>query len=956
MPKTIDITGDWRLGNAFSPHIQVCEPVLQGAGEEHRTFNQVLSLPAGQYRIELEYDSKLDRKPGQALDESWEDFRGLRINGAVAPLSFIGSRGAINITFEVDYPQVVLELSVRNTRPMRSWLVAPGEVPTGGSYRAVAPEGDGELLLAHGVPFLAGKLDFVHIPALLCQPPREAIRPWRDGMELNCGGAKVEAAHFLGMIHSIDLANGSWFSPKGDHGYSHFVGDNAGEIVIAWADGGHDSVPLIFGFNLWYGRPWDILWAYEPFADAPAGPNCDAQLFGGHAEYRDVIRDGVALTDGIRLMGARSSNARFIFSVDLQGRAVRSIAVRGNQELYGHPLISAVTLETHDDSSALLPLPQVSREPPNLNLVSLDSVARRAYLPGVERIMRVLYTFSDEQPPLDQPEIPSGYLGPRYDFAGPRQAAYAATYLYRNGPECASHCPEAGTTCASKTAAKNLSHYTLGMGVWRQEDPPFKSIENWFTLYQRHVPGTLLKTAWPQLRPSAWSRGVGELLRETVALGYDKFAECYVDWMDRCLLTEANPPHWNRVLGEPECCTTSRQVGDTIEKGNRENDGHGICMWGRYMAWHWAGRSREWNVKHWLATKAAVEWIQWQLDTDTIFPGVRKDVLWTESECAHASYDFYSSYNCLHGLKLSIRLAEQADEHEQARQWKQLYHRLRQGILDHLVDQTSDGPVWHTEPNCEWQDHAHKLAHLHLSTEGDSYTPLQDYAAGDDIERRYLEIGRNSYRALMKQKNYDCLRMFGYGQGMMTQAALLLDEMADAEQFINMMVTHCYLPRLDGWATPEGILVHRSGNYYLPVNGYLGQDSHVADSVKALRLMLGVDDNDPDHLRLVPRFPATWTRAAIAEFPVLTGNLRQKLQYVYEREPEQLSLRFSLDQPVNHLSLRLGPIDVGRSVAGVWCDVTRVSFEAQDSGDSKWIWVRDLKGDNGTVTVKLQSQ
>jgi len=46
----------------------------------------------------------------------------------------------------------------------------------------------------------------------------------------------------------------------------------------------------------------------------------------------------------------------------------------------------------------------------------------------------------------------------------------------------------------------------------------------------------------------------------------------------------------------------------------------------------------------------------------------------------------------------------------------------------------------------------------------------------------------------------------------------------------------------------------------MPMNGYAGQDSHLADSVKALRLMLGVDDNRPGELHLVPRYPETWTR------------------------------------------------------------------------------------------------
>jgi hypothetical protein len=399
---------------------------------------------------------------------------------------------------------------------------------------------------------------------------------------------------------------------------------------------------------------------------------------------------------------------------------------------------------------------------------------------------------------------------------------------------------------------------------------------------------------------------------------------------------------------------TRRQVGKIEETGNRENDGHGICMWGRYMAWHWSGRSREWNERHWKATCAAADWIAWQLLTEPLFPGRGKDVLYTESECAHSDYDIYSSYNCLHALKLYLRLADQLAKKEEAQRWKAVYERLRKGILMHLVDASPCGPVWHTEEKCDWQDHAHKLVHLHLSTEGDGFTPLDDYARGDAMERRYLEISRNSYRFLMQEKNYDCLRMYGYGQGMMTQAALLLDEMADAEQFINKLVSYCYLPNLGGWICPEGIIVHRDKKLYVPVNGYMGQDSHLADATKALRVMMGIDDNDPGHLRLIPRFPLSWTHCSVQRFPMLTGSQRQWGGYTCDRTADRLRFTYTFERSVDRLSVRLGPLPVGKKVKAATVDGTPVPFRAQHSGDSDWVWIRDLSGTQGTLEVRTE--
>ncbi len=204
----------------------------------------------------------------------------------------------------------------------------------------------------------------------------------------------------------------------------------------------------------------------------------------------------------------------------------------------------------------------------------------------------------------------------------------------------------------------------------------------------------------------------------------------------------------------------------------------------------------------------------------------------------------------------------------------------------------------------------------------------------------------------MRDRVYDCLRMYGYGQGMMAQAALLLDEMGDATRFIEELVRHAYLPHLSGWACPEGIITHRSGEYYLPVNGYMGQDSHLADATKALRLMLGVDDNDPGHLRLVPRFPSTWTRMSVEGFPVLTGTRRQTVGYVYQRGDGGHSMECHFRRDPGPWSLRLGPVDPARRIATATVDGHQVEWRSERSGDSAWVWIDVPAGNHAAVMVR----
>lgn len=951
-----DLTGNWCDTSGFESTIRTREPELQE--QQSNRFCQQLKLSRGLYTIYFEYDPFWDKADGYALQGQFENWQGFRLNGVVQPLSF----KKLDIPqpdyfayrkepwqavcpFEVQQDQAVLDLSlsVRCQRPFRTWIESTVPLKAGCQYRAVKPDDGGQLLVAHGVPFLVDQMRW-YLCGLGQKVDHGTIRPWEDGYTIDCGRVSVKAVHFLGMVHNIDIGNGSWYSPKGDHGYNHFVGDQAGTIIIHYADGSQSTIPIIYGFNLWFARPWDMIWHYNWGWDrhrvAWIG-DLDKNLFSGIDAYRDVIRSSVGLVDGVRAMGSASSNTRFIFSVDLENKAVKSISVQGAAIFHDYPLISGITLETADSGDSLIPLPELAAEPSNLNPVSLDYINKKKYEPSLDALKRLLYNYVDQVPQLSCPEVPEGYFGPTYDFRGTQEALRAATYLYYNGPGNASFIADSGMGCTSPVFPGYIMQYMDGAGFWFHKPVVFGSLTNWFRLYQENNPGR-----FPGGN-NAWTRGAGENLRECIAFGYDKYVTAYVDWLDNALMTEANPPHWNRIAGGPGHATYQKMVGDVEERGNRENDGHGICMWGRYMVWHWLGRPQSWNADRWKATESAVDWIQWQLDTDTIRPGVDKDVLYTESECAHDSYDIYSSYNCLHGLKLSIRMAEQLHKTETAAKWKKLHDQLQQGILDHLVDDSDSGPIWHTDPKCDWQDHAHKLAHIQLASDGITYTPLEDYTSGKEAD--YLKIDLNTYRYLMKEKNYNCLRMYGYGQGMMTQAALLLDQMADAEQFSKMMLDHCYLGRFGRWASPEGIILHRSGEYYLPVNGYMGQDAHIADSTKAVRLMLGVDDNNPDHLRLVPRYPSGWNYMEIKDYPALIGGSRQKLAYQYQRQGDTQTFKYSLENQPQQVSVRLGPI--AETAVAATLNGKPIESDCITSGDSRWVWIRNISEKAGTIVI-----
>lgn len=475
--NAIDITGNWHEGAAPAAHLVTREPDV-GDGET-RTFRQSVRLPAGEFALEVEYHVAADRQPGRAVGGDPALFRGMKISGREVDCHLAPSREGRfrvgTVTFAVEQDATLeLEQAVCATRPLRTRLRSEAALPHSGRFRAIRPTGDGQHFLLRGIPFRATALDATFLAANLDLRPRVAVRPFPErgeGWTLSCGGVRAHRIHLAGMISSFDLANGSWYSPKGDHGYSQFIGDRAGAVHVNWQDGSSEEVELIFGVNLWFGRPWDMLWHYAPY-NPGGGYNCDDDLFPDAADARRQIEDAVRLVDGERTFGGLSNSLRYILTLETGGRALRGLRVSGDEKLHGFPLIGAITLET-PDTGDLLPLPDVTAADPVVLPVGLDHALPARRSASVAALQAILYGNIDQLPELAEPQRPGGHLGPRFDFRGTPGALRAATFLHYNGLENAAHIADTGTGPPSSTARSGLTHYNTGMGVVRALEPYF---------------------------------------------------------------------------------------------------------------------------------------------------------------------------------------------------------------------------------------------------------------------------------------------------------------------------------------------------------------------------------------------------------------------------------------------------------------------------------------------------
>ena len=107
--------------------------------------------------------------------------------------------------------------------------------------------------------------------------------------------------------------------------------------------------------------------------------------------------------------------------------------------------------------------------------------------------------------------------------------------------------------------------------------------------------------------------------------------------------------------------------------------------------------------------------------------------------------------------------------------------------------------------------------------------------------------------------------------------------------------------------------------------------------------MLGVDDNRPERLRLVPRYPVSFSLVELRDYPVTLGAERASLSYRIDRSEDSYSASVELSRKAL-FDARLGPF-ASFPEGTVTVNGRAHPSAALRSGDAFWLWVRDLAGD-----------
>ncbi len=728
----------------------------------------------------------------------------------------------------------------------------------------------------------------------------EAAAPLRLPLEV-----RARRLFLCGLYNSWDAGEPCWREPR-QRSVRLWTGDEIGALRLVYASGKTDVVPLVMGFDAWWSRLW-----YQGFK-LPFG--------------------ALEKVPGLRLRETGQAELGFAAALDLRPERLARIEVVDNPDKQGGPVLCGLSVETDETSPYLEAVPC---KPDRSNY--WDEVAFSAKGLKLKQIQHSLeaqrsafYTTYKAIEAAPKPKVPADFSGPKITFEGNCYARLLTSAYYANVQDMLAKCDADGTWHTSTKDAPSYGFYN-GFGTWKEH------VDSYYT--------------------NAWSRDFGRSLQELAELGYVKVAERCLDWSDEWLMWYPRqfpelqlagkpvPAHWSRVINLPQ------HVRPT---GNAENDGHALMMLFHYKTWLHSGAKSEFVTSHWQPLEAAADYILWQMDNPDL-SGYTGQALRTNSECSGGvGHSVYADYLCSEALFAYAKMARCAGKFTAAARWEKAAKRLRKGIEAFYAKSSPKGDCWQS-PVSAWVYGHSDLGPLICEPDRRGFVPqLADSAW---FARNLATYERQKQRCWPKPLvSSVCM---GYGQGFITQAALLSDSVHDATQAVRHMAEFVYSPQRPDYITPEGVETTADCKYWHRV-GDLGNAVQEAEIVKALRLICGVDDNAPQQTLFVPRLTKDLEGLKLEGYPAITstadGVKQAHLKVSYYRKGEGYRLELVSDLPLAHLAVRVGPFD--KSVKHVVIEGLTETSEKRPcytSGDSNWAWIVGLE-DVQHLSVEIQPE
>lgn len=703
-------------------------------------------------------------------------------------------------------------------------------------------------------------------------------------------GCPVKRIFVLGMTEKANLF--CWASPK-DHSVRFFIGDKLAEIRLNYTDGTTDVFPLVLGEGVWWGKPF----------------------FNFQAPFPTDIRLRKALASALRLYPpAPVADGNYVAVINPRPVPLRSVTFANTTDKQGTLVVAGITIEPANtnaltEGAELSPgsIPPAFRKFIEEKPLRLAGKGERQAQKRLNGLRLALYTSDANFNRPVPPEIPANYHGPHVSFKGNVYAGILQNAFYASVQDMSDKVDRTGMYHTSTPGAPSWGGYN-GFGTFRK---------NCGTYY-----GT------------SWCRDMGRSLQELTELGYTNAAARCADYCLRMaklweqepslkIQGAVMPPHWGRVANKPavDACF--------------ENDGHGLITLFLYKLWQRLPGRDHWLRARWPDVKASGDWILWQFAHPKI-SGAARGVLYTTSECsAGRGYSVYADAVCMDALNALAQMADSIGQTNSAAQWRARAGEMQQAIgTQYVASSQKYGRQW-TLRFAGWPNSSTVLGPLIFLADYQGFAPRDDNPA-------WRPLSEASYQRLI-----DTFQPFGfygqamgYGQGFVSQAALLLDRMQDATRILDWTAKEIYDPQFGSFIVPEGVQIDLTGNFWYHT-GDLGNGVQEAENVKSLRLVIGVDDTHPDRIQFYPRMPYDWNEIAVEQYPVLAGQEGNAelthLRYQLVRSGRKMRLNITSDSGLGPVAMRLGPFKKPPGASSVIVNgESPAHLTSEYSGDSWW--------------------
>ncbi len=718
--------------------------------------------------------------------------------------------------------------------------------------------------------------------------------------------AKASRLYLYGMTHSADRGNNVWEDPRQVQN-RFWISDRLGSVRVRYADGVSETYPLVLGESLWWGLRF--LNAPEPFISTP--------------------RARAALQRGLRLHPqGPSPDGRYIAMIRLRPVRVASVTLFDSNHKSGVPIILGMTLEGMKEDvpkhltrlvSRIQLAPGLTTLRPLRQLPDRDTVIT----PEINALIEALYVTARQTSAPKEPTLPVGYAAPTVRFEGIPEAGILQGMFHHNVQDM-----------LNKVDANGFYNTST------QHAPTYDGYEGF---------GTYLLN-YGAYHGQIWTRDMGRAMIELCRLGLlDKPTRAADYVLNLARVWETGPQPGMDIKGSgrldldghslPRHIVRRLNYPDTKPgEGCFENDGHGLTTLFLHSLWRRLPDRNAWARARWDDLKALGDWIEWQFANPAL-SGATGDVLRTDSECSGGiGYSIYADFLCAEALYALCDIADALGETASSHAWRTRADRMRQGMWSaYLTSEPAWGQVW-TLKHSGWPNQSTVLGPSIILSDRQGLLPQDDDPQWHRVNRATLTRLIDTY-AKTHPVGYYGVAM-GYGQGFVTQAAILQDRMSEASAMLKWAARCTYDPKLSPWIVPEGSELHTSGAFWRRT-GDLGNGVQQAELVKVVRTLLGVDDNGPG-LRLCPRMPHGWTHLAVTQYPAWLESERRTvtLSHALRRTERDGYLAYAFtvtaDADMPSTPLRLGPWSK-RPLGKATLNGQQVSSDVTQSGDSWWI-------------------